>query len=528
MTAILLLNNQLFHNTKQTIMSNQPPSKKEISPATTATWPYSHHSDVDYYEKLEANKLKKDQEGFCPDPTLKTPGKMAVAAATTGCSIPTEIDIKEPNDYDMVLCNDELSVTESKSLDLVQIARDIAEHNRRKAAGEAQRLEEERVAAEELELEEAADLVAANAKKRKAPTKVTKMAPAKRTTTASKKKTTATAPKEDDNDTKATKSRGPNFTAIEDLLACKAYIATSEDPLHGNKIGSASFCSKILEVYNMLVQDYIETRLAEWRKKVRRESASSSTGEGFTKKPTFDFPTRDGKGVWKKYKDISAECKKFYSVEDKLTDQSGENTEDKHNRAMEFWQNSKLHGDGKPFRYFACAEYLRDKPKWRSTSVLKSENRKINKNNDGDETLTLNGMNERPVGKKRATKDKEKRDLVESIAKSAIGNLTNFVEEKCEAAKKIKTDNQALLEERRNFLADASAGLKIFMHDVKIEKMMAMAPSPEKAAMKKKQAAIAMAELEEKELRSKLAIAELKLKLENINKENKDTNFVKI
>jgi hypothetical protein len=137
-------------------------------------------------------------------------------------------------------------------------------------------------------------------------------------------------------------------------------------------------------------------------------------------------------------------------------------------------------------------------------------------------------MNERPVGKKRATKDKEKRDLVESIAKSAIGNLTNFVEEKCEAAKKIKTDNQALLEERRNFLADASAGLKIFMHDVKIEKMMAMAPSPEKAAMKKKQAAIAMAELEEKELRSKLAIAELKLKLENINKENKDTNFVKI
>jgi hypothetical protein len=46
--------------------------------------------------------------------------------------------------------------------------------------------------------------------------------------------------------------------------------------------------------------------------------------------------------------------------------------------------------------------------------------------------------------------------------------------------------------------------------------------------MKKKQAAIAMAELEEKELRSKLAIAELKLKLEDVNKENKETNFVQI
>jgi hypothetical protein len=184
--------------------------------------------------------------------------------------------------------------------------------------------------------------------------------------------------------------------------------------------------------------------------------------------------------------------------------------------------------NGKPFQSYECAEYLRNKQKWRS--VLDKYAEKKNKK----EASVTAVKTERPIGKKRASKDKEKRELVESIAKQAINELA---EEKLVAVKKLKTEREEesddFFADRKLFMAEASAGLKILLRDATMDKVMAKANTPDKIDWQKKQAAIALSEMEarskqailemeKKELETKLDIARLKMELETINQGNKE------
>jgi hypothetical protein len=150
------------------------------------------------------------------------------------------------------------------------------------------------------------------------------------------------------------------------------------------------------------------------------------------------------------------------------------------------------------------------------------------------EASAMSVKTERPSGKKRASKDKEKRDLVESIAKQAINKL---VEEKLVAVKKLKTEREEECNEffadRKLFMAEASAGLKILLRDATMDKVMAKANTPDKVDWQKKQVAIALSEMEarskqailemeKKELETKLDITRLKMELEAIKQGNKE------
>jgi hypothetical protein len=383
-------------------------------------------------------------------------------------------------------------------------------------------MEEARVAEEERELYEAEEkgLRAANSKKK-----------------ATNKKSKLTQKTKDDNDddddddenaTKATKSRGPNFSSVEDVLICQAYIAASEDPIVGNKSGSADFSDKLAETYRVLVAAHVERESLLWKNKQRRESNASSSDVKEFQAPAFSFIERTGVGLWRRYRVIGHDCIKFFGIEETHQAKSGENQQILHDRHMEIW---KMRTKGnKSFRFWPCAEYLRNKQKFLSVLVKDSNGKK--EQGASDETVKV----ERPTGKKKATKDKERRELVQSIAKSAI---SEFVEEKLVVAKKQKKEHDeagnVFAEQRHQFLAEASAGLKIFLQDAAMEKLMAKATTPDKAEWQKKQAAIAMAEMEkrstqsmlameENELRSKLAIAELKLKLDLIEKQRFDNS----
>jgi hypothetical protein len=190
----------------------------------------------------------------------------------------------------------------------------------------------------------------------------------------------------------------------------------------------------------------------------------------------------------------------------------------------------KERNNGKPFQSYECAEYLRNKQKWRS--VLDKYAEKKNKKDASASAVKT----ERPCGKKRASKEKEKRDLVESIAKQAINEL---VEEKLVAVKKLKTereeDSAGFFADRKLFMAEASAGLKILLRDATMDKVMAKANNPDKIDWQKKQASIALSEMEarskqaildmqKKELETKLHIARLKMELEAINQGNKENH----
>jgi hypothetical protein len=112
-----------------------------------------------------------------------------------------------------------------------------------------------------------------------------------------------------------------------------------------------------------------------------------------------------------------------------------------------------------------------------------------------------------PTGEKKAMKDKDWRKLVQSIAKSAI---SEYVEEKLVAAKKAKKESDAarnvFAKQHHQFLTEALSGLKIFLQDAAMEKLMAKLTTPDKAEWQKKQAVIAMAEMEKWSTQSMLAM----------------------
>ncbi len=51
---------------------------------------------------------------------------------------------------------------------------------------------------------------------------------------------------------------GPQFTAMEELMVCKAYIKTSEDSIHGSKQKIALFKAQLLMAYSRIKKDQEE------------------------------------------------------------------------------------------------------------------------------------------------------------------------------------------------------------------------------------------------------------------------------
>jgi hypothetical protein len=307
-------------------------------------------------------------------------------------------------------------------------------------------------------------------------------------------------------------------------MVCKAYIATSEDPIHGNKIGSAIFCDKLEENYRLLYIGHLEEQRLLYNQQLRQSKCSNGTISA-PKKPPSEFCERPGQGIWKKFREIGNECTKFFACEQQSPPTSGENCQIAHERHMEMF---KEWNNGKPFSAYECAEYLRGKQRWRSVLTKYAD-----KKNEKSAAAVV--KTERPSGKKRASKEKEKRDIVESIAKQAMFEL---VEEKLVAVKKLKADREeetdGFFADRKLFMAEASAGLKILLRDATMDKVMAKANTPDKVDWQRKQAAIALTEMEarshqailemeKKKLETQqLDIARLKKELDaiNANKEN--------
>lgn len=94
----------------------------------------------------------------------------------------------------------------------------------------------------------------------------------------------------------ATVAGSKKYTSAEELIICKAYIATSEDPICGNKIGSKEFCHRFQRNYCTLLDEYVREQILLWKAKKRRESHSSKfSNKDNDQEPVFEFDTRTGK-----------------------------------------------------------------------------------------------------------------------------------------------------------------------------------------------------------------------------------------
>jgi hypothetical protein len=482
--------------------------KSEVSPATTLPWLYSRCSDDNADEEKEKTTT--------PARTQNVPKEI------TACKNNTLADDDDVSDIDLVGIAHQIESQERAFAyeQELQVAKEVELATQEaRAAAEAEREaaeERELRAIEEAEIEK---LKEANAKKKRKPSK-------NATKKAIKPSANDNVVDNDDDDDGKVKSRGKNLSPTDKLMVCKAYIATSEDPVHGNKIGSASFCDKLEENYRVLYLGHIEEQRLLYNQQLRIAQCSNGTIPE-PKEPANTFCERPGQGIWKKFREIGNECTKFFSCEQQSPPTSGENFQIAHERHMEMF---KERNNGKPFLSYECAEYLQNKQRWRS--VLDKYTEKKNKKEQSASAVKT----ERPCGKKRAVKEKQKRDLVESIAKQAINEL---VEDKLVAIKKLKAEREeesdAFFADRKQFMAEASAGLKILLRDATMDKVMAKANTPDKVDWQKKQAAIALTEMEarshqailemeKKKLETQLDIARLKMELDAINQGNKENH----
>jgi hypothetical protein len=105
---------------------------------------------------------------------------------------------------------------------------------------------------------------------------------------------------DDDEDGKG-KSHGKNLSLTDKLMVSKAYIATSEDPIHGNKIGSAIFCDNLEENYRLLYLSHIEERRLLYNQQCRVSKCSNGTVPE-PKEPPRTFCECPGQGIWKKFR----------------------------------------------------------------------------------------------------------------------------------------------------------------------------------------------------------------------------------
>jgi hypothetical protein len=79
------------------------------------------------------------------------------------------------------------------------------------------------------------------------------------------------------------------YTSAEELLICKAYMATSEDPVCGNKMGTAEFKKSLEENYRCLLDEYIHEQMILKSARERRESSSSDESKAYKSKKADDI-----------------------------------------------------------------------------------------------------------------------------------------------------------------------------------------------------------------------------------------------
>jgi hypothetical protein len=213
---------------------------------------------------------------------------------------------------------------------------------------------------------------------------------------------------------------GKGWSEKESLLACKAFVAASEDPTHGNGKKRESFAGEVLNHYERL-----------W-KELRAEEPVHD-----------DLEKRSGDAVLQRYKKVRAEALKFEGF--LKTIRSGRPTGDPRTEDMEraatamyngraevsdmYSYMTENHADpGREFPFLKCLYYLRTTTQWRTMQLSSTEfQRNGHENSDNidvvvaDDGSTSNSGNggcveagpdssakthmqrlERPVGAKRA------------------------------------------------------------------------------------------------------------------------------
>jgi len=102
--------------------------------------------------------------------------------------------------------------------------------------------------------------------------------------------------------------RGPQFTAMEELMVCKAFIKASKDSIHGSKQKIALFQAQLLIAYNGIKKDQEEDDARDAAKPSHLKPAGCSVA-------TVAYPERTGSSIHQLFtKKISPSVIKYMAV----------------------------------------------------------------------------------------------------------------------------------------------------------------------------------------------------------------------
>mmetsp|Transcript_2009 Transcript_2009/g.3091 ORF Transcript_2009/g.3091 Transcript_2009/m.3091 type:complete len:150 (-) Transcript_2009:17-466(-) len=116
------------------------------------------------------------------------------------------------------------------------------------------------------------------------------------------------------------KQCGKGYSAIEDLLACKAFIAASEDPLKGTSQKGKAFKKTIRNAYKLILAEQTKVDKQQW-------STASTSARALMVEPAI-YDERTPESLYTRYKDqIAIRVSKFIGIEEVTQQDSGTDSE---------------------------------------------------------------------------------------------------------------------------------------------------------------------------------------------------------
>lgn len=186
--------------------------------------------------------------------------------------------------------------------------------------------------------------------------------------------------------------RGPVYTAAEELMACKAFIAASEDAQVGTSQKGKIFKNKMYKFYDVFLVE-----------QERREAQRLSSGKMkfFVPSAINVFDRRSPDAIYDRFKMVSHKCSKLLGIESTTTWESGWD-QAKFDAAVNYHLEQKWPKLGSASDIRLCFDYLKGKPKWNSFV---------------DSQVTGNDKHQRPIGKKKDKMIIKDKSLIKEVVK---------------------------------------------------------------------------------------------------------------
>ena len=179
-----------------------------------------------------------------------------------------------------------------------------------------------------------------------------------------------------------------SLTKKEDLLICKAFILTSEDPILGTLQKGKQFQDAMSTTYHKLIKIQFEEESQHYNKLPEKSKAFYPA--------LVPYQEQSTKSLFTRFKKILTIVMKFMGIESATSMKSGQNTEDYYEACKTIFKQ-RYPSLGKFLEYCSCKEYFEVKPKWLAYSKLMTDN----DNKHANSTPTSAG---RPIGNKKAKK----------------------------------------------------------------------------------------------------------------------------